>query len=503
MNQTSEPEFGDRIGVVVSIQAELAEDALARIAAAPSGCGLVELRADRMQPKELSAVLDACSRPLLVTLRLPADGGGYDGSPARRRKMLEAALAGGAMIDVEHGSDCADLAAAHPERVVLSDHGSACRADALEPLLDAMAPSGAWLKIVPVAETTGELGALRDLLRRAGRQRLRLAAFAMGGPGALSRLLACAWGSWGTYAAERPDRLTAPGQFTAAEMLDEYRVGEIDPGDLIGIVGSAVRGSPSPAMHNAAYRALGRRPRYVPLEAPAWEELAGWIFDRSPESWSRFAGFAATMPFKEPMAGRCVELDRIAAAAGSVNTVRIDESGRALGFNTDGPAVVELLARHLDLAGARVAILGAGGTARAAASALAAAGARPTLYNRTEDRARSVAAELGVEAGGLDALRDAPWEGLVQATPLGKQGEMALDPELLRGRAVLDAVYGPSPTPLVLAAQERGLAAIDGFSLLVAQAVVQFEHHAGVRPDPEVMAEAGAAWLQSRSAGAS
>ena len=203
------------------------------------------------------------------------------------------------------------------------------------------------------------------------------------------------------------------------------------------------------------------------------------------------------MPFKEAAAARCVRLDAVAASAGAVNTVLLERDGWS-GYNTDGPALLELARRHVDPRESVAAIVGAGGTARTAASVLRDAGARVTLYNRDLARARRVAAALGVRSGPLEDLSRDRWDLLVQATPLGKEGERLLAADEVRGDWVLDAVYGAVQTPLIADARARGIPAADGIELLVAQAVLQFERMTGTRPDASVMHDAARKWLGRR-----
>jgi shikimate dehydrogenase len=146
-----------------------------------------------------------------------------------------------------------------------------------------------------------------------------------------------------------------------------------------------------------------------------------------------------------------------------------------------------LIRRELDPRGLPVAIVGAGGTARAIAAALKSAGAIVTLFNRTAARGAETAAAIGVLAAGLAALPAAEWSVLVQATPLGKDGEEVLFRRFLNGRMVVDAAYGPEPTPLVKAARARGVAVADGFELLEEQACLQFERLTGRKAPREAM----------------
>jgi shikimate 5-dehydrogenase len=151
--------------------------------------------------------------------------------------------------------------------------------------------------------------------------------------------------------------------------------------------------------------------------------------------------------------------------------------------------------RRLDPAGRRVAVAGAGGAARAAAVALREAGAIVTMYGRDPERLAAAAAECGVDHRPLVELPFARWEALIQATPVGRAGERLLPARALRGRLVLDMVYGPRPTPLLADASAAGLEAIDGFEMLVAQAELQFRLMTGRIPPTGVMERAGRDWL--------
>jgi len=205
------------------------------------------------------------------------------------------------------------------------------------------------------------------------------------------------------------------------------------------------------------------------------------------------------MPLKELGAARCRTLDPLARDAGAVNTVILERGGWR-GSNTDGPAASALIRSRLEPQGARTAIVGAGGTARAVAVALRAAGAEVTLFNRTEARAREAAERLGVGALPLSRLSDWDWEILVNATPLGRAGESILSPHRLRGRLVLDAVYRVPPTPLAAEAARRGVDVIDGLALLAAQAALQFQAMTGREMETGAMAAVGMQWLSGRSA---
>ncbi len=476
----------DRGIVVASIRAREKARWQEALAAVPAGVGLVELRADDLDEEQIRACVRDAGRDLIVTVRRREDGGGYDGPEAVRRRRLEAALeAGAAWIDVELDRGLKELASGPgASRTILSHHGGDCEPAQLRRIVEEMAETtaGRW-KVVPVAQAPVDVLAIRSLLDeyRDGRP---LAAFAMGRQGAISRLLACAWGSWGSYGHVAGAEATAPGQYSVQRLLETFDVTGIGPGTrLHGLIGSRLGLSPSPAMHTAAHRAAGRDARLLPLEIDEFDaaaELAAGL---------GLCGMAVTMPFKIDAAARCAALDPAAEISGSVNTVRIDADGWK-GFDTDGPAVVQALSRRRALTGDRVVLLGAGGVSRAIGAALISSGARVTLFHRDEERGRRTAAAIGAGFGSMADWPGTEWDVLVNATPLGRNDEPVVAADQLGGSAVVDVVYRRDPTPLALAARERGLLLVDGMAMLVGQARLQIERLEGSRPDARLLEEA-------------
>lgn len=259
---------------------------------------------------------------------------------------------------------------------------------------------------------------------------------------------------------------------------------------LAGVIGWPVGHSRSPAIHNAAYRALGLDWVYVALPVPPGEVPAALAGVRS----LGIQGLSVTMPHKAAVAAEVDVLTADAAALGAVNSVRRD-GDRLVGDNTDGGGFVDsLLDAGVDPAGRRCVVLGAGGAARAVIRALAVAGAaQVTVVNRDPARART-AAQLAGERGATGTTDDlAGADLLVQATPVGMGGDatLAADPEVLPdGAVVADLVYHPLVTPLLAAAAGRGLRTVDGLGMLVHQAARQLEAWTGLDAPVEVMREA-------------
>jgi len=252
---------------------------------------------------------------------------------------------------------------------------------------------------------------------------------------------------------------------------------------LAGVIGWPVRHSRSPDIHNAAYRALGLDWLYVALPVPPGAvpaALAGAVA-------LGIEGLSVTMPHKAAAAAVVDELTADAVALGAVNSVRRD-GDRLVGDNTDGGGFVDsLLAEGVDPSGRRCVVLGAGGAARAVVRALAGAGAASVVVVARDPGRGAVAAALAGSVGATgdhDAVASA--DLLVNATPLGMGDDERLpaDPGALPdGAVVADLVYHPRRTPLLAAAEDRGLRTVGGIGMLVHQAARQLEAWTG-RPAP-------------------
>lgn len=258
-----------------------------------------------------------------------------------------------------------------------------------------------------------------------------------------------------------------------------------EPG-LLGIIGNPVRSSLSPAMQQAAlrhlkldacYRTFEIAPDHVRTVLRALPLLGFW-------------GINVTIPYKEKVLPFLDEIDAVAGAIGAVNTIVVRE-GRLLGYNTDaaGFRMALEIGGRTDLHGARVLVVGAGGAARAVAFACLARGCRSLLIaNRSGARARSLCRALrvnfpaadiaAVASGGPEWPRRVGACGVVvNTTPLGGGPDDPLpvpQAALRRGQTVMDIVYRPRRTPLLIAAQAAGARTVDGLQMLLHQGALAF-----------------------------
>lgn len=263
---------------------------------------------------------------------------------------------------------------------------------------------------------------------------------------------------------------------------------------LAGVLGSPVKHSKSPLIHNTWLKALNTKGLYVPLELKA-QDLPSFI-RMAPRLG--FVGFNVTIPHKESVAHYCSEMSETARRAGSVNTIWFDEQGEALGDSTDGYGFLRNLQDKAQWSPAerKVAIFGAGGAARAVAAALLDGGAvEVRLTNRTADRADAIARSLGdriklfdwpgeTDSGAIENFIDGA-DLIVNATSLGMEGGPrwtwrlpALGPDVV----ATDLIYAPLETSFLNAAKKQGAMAVDGLGMLLHQAAPGFKQWFGEWP---------------------
>jgi shikimate dehydrogenase len=269
----------------------------------------------------------------------------------------------------------------------------------------------------------------------------------------------------------------------------------------VGIVGWPVAHSLSPAIHNAAFEALGLDWVYVPLpvEPSAIREALNGLCALG------FAGANVTMPHKSAAAAVADTLTEDARRLGAVNTLVIDGSSLH-GHNTDAPGFERFLRDDaaFDPIGRRVLILGAGGAARACALAVARGGADSiTVAARDPARVEPVAQALEgfatqVHPVAFEAASRVEADLVVNATPLGSRGEMPPHPAVGSGVVVVDLLTHPVVTPLQTAARAEGAAAFGGLGLLLHQGGLSFELWTGHPAPLDVMSAAALAALAER-----
>lgn len=448
----------------------------------------VEVRLDFLKGLEPGQVPDLRRRVrqrAIATCRGAQEGGQFRASEGEREALLRAALAAGFdALDLEADAKflrpLAEAARRAGAEVIVSRHDlrPAHRAEDLEAFAHAI-PPGAIAKYAAEVHGPEDLAALvraAALLRDAG---VRYAVMGLGD--ASLRLFAPLLGSELVYCSASEGPVVARGQLPAPAVQAVHdllpRAPRITGAHrLVALLGDPVGHSLSPAMQNAAFAAGHDALAYVALRTPPAKLRAVLAGLRAMD----FAGANVTTPLKDPALKLMDRLDPSARQAGAVNTI-VARNGKLTGHTTDGEgAVAALQEAGAEVRGGTALVLGAGGTARAVAHALAKHKARVLVANRTAAKGKALAKAVGGEAVG--------WKGadlasavaratvLVQCTPVGRDGQASPVPErVLHDKlAVLDAVYRPGGTPLVRAAKAKGGLALPGEALLLHQGALSY-----------------------------
>jgi len=434
---------------------------------------LIELRLDCLQeiPDKLP---ELNARPLILTLR-PSEQGGHRELTREERQQFWTSIAPQAETiwwDVE--SDLVHDLAPDWSHVIVSHHDFSGIPNDLEQIYEHLAKTpAAVLKIAVQANDILDCIRIFNLLDRARNEERELIAIAMGNAGIATRILGPSRGSFLTYGALDDQSATAPGQVNARKLRSLYHIDTIDDETMIcGLVGLPVMHSVSPHIHNAAFESENVNGVYLPFEVrDAQQFFKRMVHPRTRELQWNLRGLSVTAPHKQTVM-ECLDwIDPDATEIGAVNTVVV-ENDRLLGYNTDAAGFIDpLLNRFATLRDARVAIIGAGGAARAAIWALQRQNANVTLVARDPGKARSLAESFNIECISLSQCSFNGYDLVVNATPQSP----VTTAELTGARCVYDLVYNPLETQLLRSAHEAGCETVSGLEMLIAQAVRQFE----------------------------
>ena len=457
------------------------------LAAAKAGADTVELRLDFLQtppsPEQLEQLLSDAPVDVIATCRPKRQGGLFEGEESQRLEILRnAAEAGATFIDIEDDVPTSTWPGGH---IILSHHDFQGAPSDLEGILARLDSTEAAVSKVAFA-AAGSDDALRalDLLRSAKKPTLALA---MGEHGILSRILSRKFDAFGTFAALRAGAGSAPGQPTIGDLRELYRWDAVGGGTQVyGVIGCPVAHSMSPGIHNAAFSETGIDAVYIPLRVePGFGNFSRFLDALVQRSWVDFRGLSVTIPHKEN-ALKYVgpeNCDELARRIGSINTITISPEGDLRGDNTDYAAAIDTLCNTMDidrgeLSERSLAVIGAGGGARAIVAALRHYGAAVTIYNRTVARGEKLAEEFSAGSAGLDELSEMQAEIVINCTSVGMHPHIDATP--LRDippsvKVVFDTVYNPVETRLLAEARAAGRLCISGLDMFVNQGVAQFE----------------------------
>ncbi len=453
-----------------------------------SGADLAEIRADRLPPdeRERLAELFPPPLPLIATLRSRAEGGeGPDAPELRADGLLAAARLPFRWIDLELRRDAGLVDRLPPASTIgriFSLHPGPTPPEAWAGFLRELDGVDGIGKLVVPATVSELLGTLVPLLERA--RGSDLVVHTTGPSGPLLRALARRFEFPLVYAA-LPEDASGPAVEASQIPVDRLRPYlELDAsGPLFAVVGHPVAHSKSPAVHSRWMRAEGRGGLYVALDFGNDDEFVGAL---SPLGSLGLRGVNVTHPFKRAALGASTEVGPGAGACGAVNCLTL-VNGTVAGENTDLAAILRRLSELKTEGrwdGSRLAVLGAGGAARATLAAARELGARATVFARREGAAAGLAREFAATVGGSRPSGPAPL--VVQATDVGRPGTgpLELPFEVLVGTKthVVDWVYDAEDPGVRQATERAGGSYEDGWRLFVYQAAASYAIWWGAEP---------------------
>ncbi len=483
--------------ICVPVVATTNEQARADLVRASALADLAELRLDYLEEKpDLARLLEDRPLPVIVTNRPVREGGLWEGDEMGRAACLREAVALGAeYVDIEHDA-VGLLGDPLSTRVIVSYHNWVETPQDLSQIARMLLGAGGnIIKIATLVRSATDLFRLCQVPSAIG---VPTIVIGMGPKGVASRILSRKFGSYLTFASLSRELASAPGQLTASDLTNVYNFRATSRStEVYGVVGNPVGHSMSPHVHNAAFRAMSVNAVYVPFEVEDFDAFMTGAKCFSPR------GFSVTVPHKESAFRAAQEKDDVTLRIGSLNSLKF-ESGRTSGTNTDWRAAVESVRSAMPqgerFAGKRVLLLGAGGAARAIAYGFVHEGADVTIANRTLERARKLASELGCRAAPWENRAEIVYDVLVNSTSLGMYPAVESTPfpaEALKpGKVVFDAVYNPRMTRLLEEARDADCLTVDGLEMFMRQAAAQVEFWFGRKPPLEVMRKAAVQGLE-------
>ena len=496
--------------ICIPITDKTHKDALQTIERGAHAADAVELRMDLIPDGDLPGLIAAARRvsnrvKIIVTCRRPEEALLPEpiDLPFRKEGLSLAAKIDLLKQAVELGADFVDIELACGDRairqilsfirrrkstarVIVSWHDISQTPSLaeLKTVFQSCVEAGADIvKIVPYARKMEDNLKVLSLIDYAIARDQKIIAMCMGELGQISRIMAPVWGSYLGFAVLRGGKKSAPGQMTARTMKEFQHLLQrnrrsvqpwlLPPGaSNFVLLGHPVRHSLSPLMHNKALEAMQIEGHYsafcVNDLAAAIEGIRGM----------NIRGASVTIPFKTTVMEYLDEIDEDGAALGAVNTI-VNDRGRLAGYNTDWLGLITALEDRMNIAGKTIAIIGAGGTARAAVYGIKKQGGNPIIINRTLDKARTLETLFDCPFYPLSAIGKIRAHVLINTTSVGMYPQIHQSPVpapvLVNFELVMDVIYNPLMTKLLRDAETRGVKTIPGLEMFVRQGAGQLK----------------------------
>lgn len=354
------------------------------------------------------------------------------------------------------------------------------------------------VKIVTTARNVADNLITLNLISYARERSQNIISLCMGEKGGISRAIAPFMGSYLSFATLEREGQSAPGQYTVHEMnqfqewfngrrsepfIPALSLQKLPPKNYV-LYGNPVGHSLSPLMHNAALKKMGLDESYnASCVQDIGEAMAGL-------RGMNIRGASVTIPFKVAVMEYLDDIDDDALEIGAVNTI-VNNNGRLTGYNTDWLGLVLTLKNAMSIRNKTFVIIGAGGTARAAAYGIIKEGGIPVIVNRTSEKGKMLSTKLNCffyplsEAGKIKA------DCLINTTSVGMNPHKDKSPvnaKALSGyQYVVDVIYNPLMTKLLVDARKQGCKILSGLDMFVHQGAEQLRLWTGMEPPRALM----------------
>jgi 3-dehydroquinate dehydratase/shikimate dehydrogenase len=461
----------------------------AEIHCMPANVSWLQIRSDLIGDVPANWLRSHFPGHLLYTLRTYLSGGRFDRSEEERRQRLIAAASGYDLVELEAGSDlCPELLAAIPPgKRMLVWREPVASVGSLESQFQRLSQFPARYYCM-VLSATGTSDGLRPLSLLKSLNRSDVMAFCDGPQGLWSHLLSPHFGAPLLFG-QLHEAARKNGELSTQQLIADYGFPSVRPLErLYGMVGTRIFQSPSPRLHNAAYRILKHPALFLPFHSENFEEFwNGMVRSGALDDLGiPIQGLVIVSPFKEAAMMVADSSSSKVLKAGSSN-VFARSDGRWEAETTDSESISAI--RHL--CPVKAAVIGCGGAGRAIAAALRQTGSEVTLVNRGLQRGKYATKLLNLPFVPLSEFRANGFDVIVNATPVGKDNDgfpFVMD-SLGNQPLVIDLAYGSRPTPLVSAVIARGGTAIDGHDVLLTQVRKQFCIMTGLEMPAEISRE--------------
>lgn len=468
---------------------------------------LVELRVDFLDENERLYIRNfpaMAGLPCILTIRRKIDGGRFDEGESSRTVLFARAMAFAeenrsknfAYVDFEedfHVPSLQDSALAFGTRVIRSVH------DMQNPILDissrlaSLRTTGYEIpKIAFMPKTLSDVTNLFQQAKKFGESEQILCA--MGPLGLPSRILSAKINSYLTYTSpvEASERLQTLGHLDPITLSDIYHFQSIsDSTKVFGITGWPLNSTLSPALHNKGFEKHNIDAVYVPIRSESVDDAIEFCNEVGVK------GLSVTIPHKENVLADLREVSSQVGEIGACNTI-LNKGDYWIGDNTDALGFSRSL---LEFTGTKnikhwkVALIGAGGAAKAVAYALKTLGAKVCVFNRTASRAKKLAEQFGFKWALLtpenehmiekysDLIVQTTSVGMGSSSPSSSENDPIYFYDFKGHEMVFDIIYVPETTPIMARAEKAGCRVQNGFPMLQYQGYRQFELFTGEKYD--------------------